>query len=109
MFAGIKVTTILGEKVLVVPQLDAIIQSCFINTDYPNAAHYLPHRAIFYSLKNLKWGTESGGVDAQGKVIPASFAEMKIWYDEKDENTYFKVKDTMGTSILDPRMVVVAY
>lgn len=109
LFAGIKVTTILGEKVLVVPQLDAIIQSCFINTDYPNAAHYLPHRAIFYSLKNLKWGTESGGVDAQGKVIPASFAEMKIWYDEKDENTYFKVKDTMGTSILDPRMVVVAY
>ncbi len=109
LFAGIKVTNILGEKVLVIPQLDAIIQSSFVNIDYPNAAFYLPHRAIFYSLRHMKWGTESGGIDNKGKVIPPSFAEMKIWYDEKSENTYFKVKDTMGTALVDPRMFVVAY
>lgn len=109
LFAGIKVTEILGEKVIVVPQLDAIIASSFENTTYPGVANYLPHRAIFYSLRNLKWGTESGGFDNNGKVIPANFAELKVWYDIKDENTYFKVKDTMGTAIVDPRLVVVAY
>jgi len=109
LFAGIKFTEILGEKVIVVPQLDAIINSCFVNTDYPHAAAYLPHRAIFYSLQNLKWGTESGGLDNKGKVIPPSFAELKVWYDETSENTYFKVKDTAGTAIVDNDMVVVAY
>jgi hypothetical protein len=109
LFAGIKVTEILGEKVLVVPQLDAIIASSFENITYPGAANYLPHRAIFYSLQNLKWATESGGYDAQGKSIPPRFAELKVWYDEKSEETYFKVKDTMGTAVSDPRLVVVAY
>lgn len=109
LFAGIKFTEILGEKVIVVPQLDAIIASSFENTTYPGVANYLPHRAIFYSLRNLKWGTESGGYDATGKAIPPSFAELKVWYDEKTEETYFKVKDTMGTAIMDPRLVVVAY
>lgn len=109
LFAGIKVTQILGEKVIVVPQLDAIIASSFENTTYPGVASYLPHRAIFYSLKNLKWATENGGYDANGKAIPPRFAELKVWYDEKSENTYFKVKDTMGVAIADPRLVVVAY
>lgn len=109
LFAGIKVTEYMGEKIIVVPQLDQIIQTAFVNTDYPMAAHYLPHRAIFYSLNTLKWGTESGGFDNNGKTIPANFAELKIFYDEKSENTYFKVKDTMGTAIEDPRKVVVAY
>lgn len=109
LFAGIKFTEILGEKVIVVPQLDAIIASSFVNTSYPNAAAYLPHRAFFYSLQNLKWATENGGLDANGKTIPPRFAELKVWYEEKSEKTYFKVKDTMGVAIADPRLVVVAY
>jgi len=111
VFAGLQVTKYDGIEFIAVPMWDEIIRTCFVNPSHHKTAWLNPHRAIYCTKRSLKLATENNGgnKDVQGNALPGNFAQLKIWFNEDSEVTRFKVKDTMGTGLYDPRQIVYAY
>ena len=97
-FSGIKYTEWDGIPMLVLPFWDKIIRSYLQNTTN-TSAYALPHRVIYTCKDNLLVGTESQN----------DIAEIDYWFSKKDQKNYILSKDTIGTMILDPKLIQVAY
>lgn len=97
-FSGIKYTEWDGIPMIVLPFWDKIIRSYMQNTTN-TSAYNLPHRVIYTCKDNLLVGTESQN----------DIAEIDYWFDKKEQKNYILSKDTIGTMILDPNLIHVAY
>ena len=97
-FGGIKATEWDGIPMLVLPFWDKIIRSYMQNTTN-TSAYAMPHRVIYTCKDNLLVGTESQN----------DIAEIDYWFDKKEQKNYILSKDTIGTLILDPNLIHVAY
>lgn len=97
-FGGIKYTEWDGIPMIVLPFWDKIIRSYEQNTTN-TSAYNLPHRVIYTCKDNLLVGTESAN----------DIAEIDYWFDKKEQKNYILSKDTIGTLILDPNLIHVAY
>ena len=97
-FSGIKYTEWDGIPMIVLPFWDKIIRSYEQNTTN-TSAYNMPHRIIYTCQDNLLVGTESAN----------DIAEIDYWFSKKDQKNYILSKDSIGTMILDPKLIHVAY
>lgn len=95
---GVQATYYQGIRVVVLPIWDKVINSFLANGENPNAL-FLPYRAIYTTKANLLVGTTS----------EREIEEVDVFYVEKDEATYIRAKDSIGTMIADPNMIVSAF
>lgn len=95
IFNGIQETTYNGEKIVVLPFWDEIIQSC----EKSDTAWNKPHRALFTVTDNLLVGSESKN----------EIAEIDIWFEKKEQKNYILAKDTLGTMLAQDDLLQVAY
>lgn len=95
LFDGVRETTYQGVRVIAMPYLDQMIAKYEGNGIRLND----PFRAIFTPKANMLVGTTS----------TTEMVDVRVFYDEKDEVTYMKAKDYIGTMILEPSMIQVAF
>ncbi len=95
LFDGVRETTYQGVRVIAMPYLDQMIAK------YEGGGATLndPFRAIFTPKANMLVGTTS----------TTELVDVRVFYDEKDEVTYMKAKDYIGTMLLEPSMIQVAF
>ena len=97
LFDGVRETTYQGVRVIAMPYLDQMIAKYEMNAGGRMLNE--PFRAIFTPKSNMLVGTTS----------TTEMVDVRVFYDEKDEVTYMKAKDYIGTMILDPNMIQVAF
>lgn len=97
-FSGIKYTEWDGIPMIVLPFWDKLIRSYEQNVTN-TSAYNMPHRVIYTCQDNLLVGTESAN----------DIAEIDYWFSKKDQKNYILSKDSIGTMILDPKLIHVAY
>lgn len=95
---GVQATYYQGIRVVALPIWDKVINAYLQNPD-KEAALLMPYRAIYTTKANLLVGTTS----------EREFNEVKVFYVEKDEATYIRAKDYLGTMVADANLVVAAY
>lgn len=95
IFAGIKRAEYNGIELVVVPFLDEIIKGYEGN----GTAWNNPYRAIYTTKDNLLAGLASED----------EIADLKIWFDDKDELNYIKAKDGVGFVIASDELLQVGY
>lgn len=95
LFDGAQATYYQGIRLVALPIWDKVINAYEGNGTKPNN----PFRAVYTTKNNLLLGTTS----------TSELTELDVFYVEKDEKTYIRAKDYMGTMVADPNMVQVAF
>lgn len=95
IFAGIEMTKYDGETIFKVAMFDEMFAAfCDTGTYVIN-----PHRLITTVPDNLLMGTSS----------TEAMAELKSWFDLKEDMNYIKMLDTVGTEVWQDDLVVYGY
>lgn len=97
LYDGVQATYYQGIRLVALPIWDKVISAYELTGN--GAKLNMPFRALYTTKNNLLLGTTS----------TTELTELDVFYVEKDEQTYIRAKDYMGTMIADPNMVQVAY
>lgn len=95
IFGGIKRAEYNGIELVVLPFMDEIIKGY----EGDGTAWNNPYRAIYTTKSNMLVGL--GSED--------EIAELKVWFDEKDDLNYIKAKDSVGFLIAADGLIQVGY
>lgn len=95
LFDGIQEFNYNGVRVLACPAWDEIIKGY----EGSATAWNKPYRAIYTTPENLGVGSSSS----------TELADLRVWFDMKDDYNYLKAVDSLGTNILQDDLAVVAY
>lgn len=97
LFDGVQEANYQGIRVLAVPFMDQIIQA--YEGVSGNTSYNRPYRAVYTTRNNMAVGVYSND----------ELAEIRISFNDEKELNYLKAKDGIGTMILNPELVQVAF
>lgn len=97
LFDGVQEAYYQGIRLLAVPFMDQIIQA--YEGVSGNTSYNRPYRAVYTTKNNMGVGVYSN----------SELAEVRVHFDDTTELNYLKAKDGIGTMILNPELVQVAY
>lgn len=97
LFDGVQEAYYQGIRVLAVPFMDQIIQA--YEGVSGNTSYNRPYRAVYTTRNNMAVGVYSS----------SELAEIEVFFDRKDRMNYMTAGDGIGTMILNPELVQVAF
>lgn len=97
LFYGVQEAYYQGIRVLAVPFMDQIIQA--YEGVSGNTSYNRPYRAVYTTKNNMGVGVYSN----------SELATVDVFFDKKDRMNYMTAGDGIGTMILNPELVQVAY
>ena len=95
LFSGIKVSTYNGIRIVALSEWDNIINT------YENdgTAWNLPYRAVLTTAPNLRIGVTTDGL----------VNDLDVWFEKKERRMYIYGTGKIGTMVVNPELVQVAY